>query len=66
MNKANSSSPQFGPVNTYHLTASLKARIGDYKDHPIDLVCDDDGIFYEWSHYSIAQFVEEWPLEMFK
>lgn len=51
--------PQFGPVNTYHMVASFKIRMG--KELIADQHCFDDGVGYEWQHYSIDDFYEEWP-----
>lgn len=51
--------PQFGPVNTYHMAASFKIRMGG--EFKADQHCFDDGFGYEWQHYSIDDFYEEWP-----
>ena len=57
--KESTLTPQFGPVNTYHMVASFKIRMG--KELIADQHCFDDGVGYEWQHYSIDDFYEEWP-----
>ena len=57
---------QFGPVNTYHLVASFKIRTMNCDNNIPDLVCDEDPAHYEWKHYSIEQFLDEWKPEKFK
>jgi len=54
---------QYGPVNTYHLTASFKVRIGEI--NPTDLNCGNDNFGYEWSGYSLDQFKNDWPPSKF-
>ena len=52
---------QFGPVNTYHLTASLKIRTSESDPVVGDLGCTNySDVFYEWKHYSIDDFCKEW------
>ena len=59
---------QFGPVNTYHLTASLKIRTSESDPGVVDLwYTNNTDVFYEWTHYSIDDFYDEWdPSEFAK
>ncbi|MCK4797410.1 MAG: hypothetical protein KAT05_08515 [Spirochaetes bacterium] len=56
--------PQFGPVNTYHMTASFMIRMGETPESDQWGVSDDPDTF-EWRTYNLESFEIKWPPEKF-
>ena len=59
MGSDESTDTQYGPVCTYHMTASFKVRMGQIKAQ--DITVTNTSYNYEWDGYSLDDFKEEWP-----
>ena len=59
--------PQFGPINTYHLVATFKIRMGEISSHSDSEQSYYEGHFhtYEWVTYPLSDFEKEWPPSKF-
>ena len=55
---------QFGPVNKYHLTGSIKTRMGviEPQDPGYGFLEKNN---YEWKEYSLDAFSTDWKLSDF-
>ena len=56
---------QFGPVNTYHLEATFKIRTSLTDPNVKDQTNDENPNNFEWKHYSIYDFTDDWGSAIF-
>ena len=56
---------QFCPVCTYHLEATFKIRTSVTDPNVKDQTNDENPNNFEWKHYSIDDFTDDWSSAIF-